>query len=128
MKCTTNKRKTRKTRSGIYKTTYQKTKKTRKRKRTWLTSSFSKNVGTNVAKNTSLLNAYFPAENKVHKIINRNAIKLSYSCKANIEQIIKNYNKSITSIRKEKEERTDLQLLGKSYMPAQREMPPRRSL
>ena len=45
---------------------------------------YSKKVATNMGKKFfTLLSACFPANNKLYKIINKNTIKLSYSCIAN---------------------------------------------
>ena len=56
----------------------------------------------------TLLNACFPANNKLYKIINKNTIKLSYSCMSNIKQSIANHNKAILSKEKIKEEQIKL--------------------
>lgn len=37
----------------------------------------------------------FPPENKLHKLLNRNNVKLSYSCMPNMERIISAHNKFI---------------------------------
>ena len=80
---------------------YQKpaqTKKIRQRKRNivWFNPPFSSNVSTNIGqKFFSLIEKYFPRENPLHKIINRNTIKLSYSCMPNLQKIIKGHNKSV---------------------------------
>ena len=37
----------------------------------------------------------FPPNNKLHKIINKNTVKLSYSCMNNVQQIINSHNKTI---------------------------------
>ena len=50
----------------------------------------------------------FPANNKLYKIINKNTIKLSYSCMSNIKQSIANHNRSILSKEKIKEEQIKL--------------------
>ena len=69
----------------------------------------SKNVATNIVKKYFiLLSACFPANNKLHKIINKNTIKLSYSCMSNIKQSIANHNKAILSKEKIKEEQIKL--------------------
>ena len=68
---------------------------------------FSRNVATNIGKKLfTLLSACFPANNKVHKIINKNTINLmlSCSCMNNIKQSIANHNKAILSKEKIKEE------------------------
>ena len=52
--------------------------------------------------------ACLPANNKLHKTINKNTIKLSYSCMSNIKQSIANHNKAILSKEKIKEEQIKL--------------------
>ena len=53
----------------------------RKRNITWFNPSYSKNVETNVGKCfLSLIDKHFPKSNPLHKIFNRNTLKLSYSC------------------------------------------------
>ena len=61
-----------------------------------------------VSKFFTLLSACFPANNKLYKIINKNTIKLSYSCMSNIKQSIANPNKEILSKEKIKEEQIKL--------------------
>ena len=62
---------------------------------------FSLNVKTNVAKIFSeLIDIHFPPANKLHKIFNRNTVKVSYSCTQNISQIIKGRKKKVTQIKK----------------------------
>ena len=71
-------------------------KKIRKRNITWFNPPFSKNVATNVGnKFFTLLSSCFPPNNKLHKIINKNTVKLSYSCMNNVQQIINSHNKTI---------------------------------
>ena len=72
--------------------------KTRTMKITWFNPPFSMNVATNIGKNFfSLLNECFPKNIKLHKIIHKNTIKLSYSCMANMRQKIDNHNREIMS-------------------------------
>ena len=83
--------------------------KRRRRKITWFNPSYSKNVATNIGKKFfTLLSACFPANNKLYKIINKNTIKLSYSCMTNIKESIANHNKAILSKDKIKEEQIKL--------------------
>ena len=42
----------------------------------------------------SLIDKKFPKSNPLHKIFNRNTLKLSYSCMGNIKTIISNHNKA----------------------------------
>ena len=60
----------------------------------WFNSPFNRKVTTNVAKRfPHPLDIYFPKSNKLHKIFNRNTVKVSYFCKENLSSIIKTYNK-----------------------------------
>ena len=60
----------------------------------WFNSPFNRKVTTNVAKRfPHLLDIYFPKSNKLHKIFNKNTVKVSYICKENLSSIIKTYNK-----------------------------------
>ena len=75
-----------------------KKKRQRKRNIIWFNPPFNKNVHTNVAKTfLKLLDKHFPRNNKLHKIFNRNTVKVSYSCTENMEQIIKGHNKKVIS-------------------------------
>ena len=67
--------------------------KTRKRN-IWFNPPFSKSVATNIAKTfLQLVTKHFPRSNKLHKIFNRNTVKVSYSCMNNMSNIIKGHNK-----------------------------------
>ena len=73
-------------------------KRKRKRKIIWFNPPFNKNVLTDIGKQfLKLINKHFPKTNKLHKIFNRNTIKLSYSCTKNMGRIIKSHNKKLTS-------------------------------
>ena len=79
----------------------------RRRKITWFNPPYSKNVATNIGKKLfSLLSMCFPPENKLYKIINKNTIKLSYSCMNSIHQIITSHNKTVLSNEKSEAEQT----------------------
>ena len=68
---------------------------TRQRNILWFNPPFSKNVATSVGKCfLSLIDKNFPKSNPLHKIFNRNTLKLSYSCMGNIKTIISNHNKA----------------------------------
>ena len=57
---------------------------------------FSKNVKTNIARSfLYLVDTHFPAGHKLHKIINRNTVKVSYSCTNNVRSIIANHDTRI---------------------------------
>ena len=67
----------------------------RRRNILWFNPPYSKNVATNVGKCfLSLIDKHFPKSNPLHKIFNRNTLKLSYSCMGNIKTIISNHNKA----------------------------------
>ena len=56
----------------------------------------SKNVKTNIARSfLKLVDTHFPIGNKLHKIFNRNAVKVSYSCMSNGKSIITSHNTRI---------------------------------
>ena len=62
----------------------------------WFNSPFIKAVSTNVAKTfLQLLTKNFPRSRKLHKILNRNIVKVS--CMNNMSKIIKGHNKKVTS-------------------------------
>ena len=45
-----------------------------------------------------LVEKHFPKSNKLHKIFNRNTLKVSHSCTENMAQIIRKHTKEITKI------------------------------
>ena len=59
----------------------------------WFNRPFSKTVRTNVAQTfLQLINKHFPPKNPLHKIFNRNNIKVSYSCMDNVKSNITRHN------------------------------------
>ena len=70
----------------------------RKRNNIWSTPSFSKNVATNVGKYfLNLINKHFPKNHKFSKIFNKNTLKLSSSCMANIKSVLNAHNRKVTT-------------------------------
>ena len=68
----------------------------RKRKITWFNPPYSQHVKANIGKKfLALIDKNFPKENELHKICNRNTLKISYSCMSNMETIIKAHNNKI---------------------------------
>ena len=60
-------------------------KRQRKRNIIWFNPPYSKNVKTNIGKICiKLINKHFPRSSDLHKIFNRNTLKLSYSCTENM--------------------------------------------
>ena len=71
-------------------------KKPRRKKATWFNPPYSNNVKTNVGKQfLDLVDKCFPEDNKLHKLINRKTVKISYSCMNNMKQEISNHNKTV---------------------------------
>ena len=65
----------------IFKKPAEKQNRTRSRKIIWFNPPFNKSVTTNVAKRfLNLVDRHFPKTNTLHKIFNRNTVKVSYSC------------------------------------------------
>ena len=59
---------------------------------------FNQPVSTNIVEQfLDFLDKYFPQNNQLHKIFNRYSVKVSYSCKPNVDSIIKSHNKKLTS-------------------------------
>ena len=72
-----------------------KTRRNRQRNIMWFNPPYSKNVETKVRKCfLSLIDHHFPKSNPLHKIFNRNTLKLSYSCMSNVKSIIFCHNKA----------------------------------
>ena len=68
----------------------------RKRNILWYNPPFDLQVKTNVAQTfLGLIDKYFPAHHRLHKILNRNTIKVSYSCMPNMGSHISYHNKKI---------------------------------
>ena len=65
-----------------------------KEKIIWFNLPYTKNVVTKVGHYfLKLLNKYFPRHHKLHKVFNKNTVKVSYSCTKNITSIINCHNK-----------------------------------
>ena len=71
---------------------------TRSRNIIWFNPPYSTNVRTNVGRNfLSLVDKHFPSSNPLHKIFNRNSVKVSYSCMNNCKIVISKRNIGILS-------------------------------
>ena len=74
----------------------QQPRRNRQRNIIWFNPPFSKNVKTNIARSfLKLVDTHFPIGNKLHKIFNRNTVKVSYSCMSNVKSIITSHNTRI---------------------------------
>ena len=70
-------------------------KRQRTRKITWFNPPYSASVGTNIGqKFINMLETCFPPSHQLHKILNRNTVKISYSCMPNMKQVISSHNKA----------------------------------
>ena len=74
----------------------------RKCKIIWFNPPFSMNVKTNVGKTfLKLLQRHFPKRHPMHKMLNRNTVKISYCCMRNMESVTSSRNKQILNPTKE---------------------------
>ena len=68
----------------------------RPRNITWFKPLYSIHVQMNVARSfLCLINKHFPKSHVLHKIFNRNNVKVSYSCMRNMARVIKRHNAKI---------------------------------
>ena len=82
--------------------------KNRQRNITWFNPPYSQNVETKVVKCfLQLIDKHFPKSNPLHKIFNRNTLKLSYSCMRNVKTIISSHNKAQMSKSSNQSEKID---------------------
>ena len=62
----------------------------------WLNPPYSQNVKTNIGKLfIKFVRKQFPKNNKHHKILNLNTLKLSYCCTTNVGNIIKQHDSKV---------------------------------
>ena len=67
-----------------------------KRKIIWFNLPYIMNVRTNIGKTfLKLMRKYFPNGNPLHKIFNKNMLKVSYSCMSNMASIMLSHNHTI---------------------------------
>ena len=70
--------------------------KEKRRKIIWFNPSFSKSVKSNIGKRfLNLIKIYFPKTNKLHKIFNKNTVRVSYSCMSNMASILPSLNLNV---------------------------------
>ena len=68
---------------------------TRRRRRNvlWFNPPYNGNVKTDIGRKFfKLLHKHFPPGHNLHKLINKNSVKLSYSCMPNVQRLIKSIN------------------------------------
>ncbi|KAL9982995.1 hypothetical protein ACROYT_G005115 [Oculina patagonica] len=62
----------------------------------WFNPPYSENIQTNIARSfLHLVDKHFPRSHILHKVFNRNNVKVSYSCTNNMASIIKSHNSRI---------------------------------
>ena len=70
--------------------------KKRRRKIIWFNPPFSKSVKSNTGKKfLNLIKRHFPKTNKLHKVFNKNTVKVSYSCMSNMASILCSHNLNV---------------------------------
>ena len=95
-------------------------KKNRKRNVTWYNPPYCVATTTNIGRRfLNLIDKHFPKGHKLHKIINRNTVKIGYSCSMNIENIIKNHNNRLLSKSEGAKEEKKCNCRDKSACPLQ---------
>jgi len=71
-------------------------KRSRKRNIVWFNPPYSDHVKTNIRRKfLRLVAIHFPPHHRLHKICNKNNIKVSYSCMPNMAAIISRHNKKV---------------------------------
>ena len=71
-------------------------KKTRRRKVIWFRPPWSNDVSTNIgARFLKIFSKHFPANGNLHKLFNRNSVKVSYGCLPNMDSILTSHNAKI---------------------------------
>ena len=81
-----------------YKQNQQKNKRKHTRKVIWYNPPWNSSVKFDLGKQfLKLIDKYFPHNHRLHKIINRNTIKIGYSCTPNVKTIITSHNKKVMS-------------------------------
>ena len=73
-------------------------KKNRRRNATWFNPPYSVSVKTNIGREfLQLLDIAFPRTNPLHKLFNRQTVKISYKCMPNMAQAVSRHNVKILS-------------------------------
>ena len=89
--------------------TNTKRKRNRKRDTIWYNPPFSMNVKTRIGGSFFyMLNKHFPKESELHKLFNKNTLKVSYSCLPNLDAILKGTNTNkINSVETKSDNKAD---------------------
>ena len=93
--------------------------KNRPRNITWFNPPYSQNVETKVGKCfLQLVDKHFPKSNPLHKIFNRNTLKLSYSCMSNVKTIISSHNKAQIKKHRINQKKSIISVIAETRIPA----------
>ena len=80
----------------------------KKREVMYYTPPFNKALKTKIGRIfLDLVKKRFPAHHKMHPILNKNTLKLSHSCTANIKKIIQSHNRKVLSKNKKDDNRKE---------------------
>ena len=94
------------------------TNKTRKRNIIWFNPLFNKNLTTKIGKSfLQLIDLHFGKNHKLHKLFNRNNVKVSYSCTESIKTIIDSHNKKVLRNTENIEEKRSCNCIKKDECP-----------
>jgi len=96
----------------------------RTRKVVWYNPPYSQHVTTKIAKNFfKIMIEEFPKQHPLYKMINKNNIKVSYSCMPNIKQTINAHNNRLLEKQKQQKKPPEkLQLQRKRKLSAERKL------
>lgn len=80
----------------------------RKRNVTWYNPPYSKNVKTNIGRKfLSIISEEFGNHPVLKKLLNKNTVKISYSCMPNMKKIIERHNRSTLEKNKDQDQDTN---------------------
>ena len=81
--------------------------KKKSREITWYNPPFNQSVKTNVGKQfLALIDKHFPKSHPLGSLLNRNTVKISYSCSKNVKSIIQSHNAKILNADEQEPPRT----------------------
>lgn len=79
----------------------------RNRKITWYNPPFNKGVKTNIGRIfLNLVKKHFPKGCTLHKLFNKNNVKVSYSCSRNMGSIIKAHNNQLLATKQQEQKKS----------------------
>ena len=95
-------------------------KKKRARNILWFNPPYSRAVKTNVGKSfLQIMDKHFPVGNPLHKIFNRNTVKMSYRCTPNLARKISGHNAKVLNSKSNEEPKKECNCRKKDECPVQ---------